>query len=434
MTHSESNDVVITGVGIFSPIGIGVEAFRSGLAAGIPGFGRTERLTYISSPDCVCGEVRGFDHSSARKTYLRPLRKSVKLMCREIQLGVAAALQAMDHAGLSKDSYQSDRIGVSFGANLMSSPPEVLAGGVKNCLTDSSEFVYEKWGQDGIQGMEPLWLLCYLPNMPGCHIGIALDARGPNNSITHDEVSGGLAINEAAGIIRRGRADIMVTGVTGTRLHNVKTAQALKWDGLADGPAESRCRPLDVNRTGEVVAETACTLILESREHAEQRGADILGTILSCGTACVMTPDGTPDEQRAVEQAAHSALNKAGLSAGRLGHVNMSASGNVVRDPLEAQAVRNILGDQADVIPVTAPKSYIGSAGSGSSLAEIAASLLTLQDRQIIRTLNCDTPDPAAPQKVVTGENQSTDNPLFLKTSVTRMGQASAVVIRSATP
>lgn len=431
MNQPKPNDVVITGVGVLSPIGIGVEAFQTGLKAGVPGFRRTERLSYVSSPDCIGGEVVGFDDKSARKTYLRPLRKSVKLMCRDIQLGVAAALQAAEHAGLSEGTYDPERVGVSFGANLMSSPPEVLAGGVTKCLTDSGEFVYGRWGQDGIPGMEPLWLLCYLPNMPGCHIGIALDARGPNNSITHDEASGGLAIAEAAGIISRGRADVMLTGVTGTRLHNVKTAQAAKWDVLADGPAESRCRPLATDRSGEVVSETACTLVLESREFAENRGATILGTVLSTGTGCVMSPEGQPDEQQAVENAAATALRKAGVTADQLGHVNVGAAGHPQRDQLEAQAIRNILGDKADVIPVTAPKSYIGSAASGSSLAEIAASLLTLQDGEIIRTLNCETPDPVGPGNVVTGENLPTDNRLFLKTSVTRMGQAAAVLIQA---
>jgi 3-oxoacyl-[acyl-carrier-protein] synthase II len=431
MTQKGSNEVVITGVGILSPIGIGVEAFREGLAAGVPGFRRSDRLTYISSPDCICGEIADFNDSTARKVHLRPLRKSVKLMCRDIQLGVAAALQAMEDAGLAEGSYAPERIGVSFGANLMSSPPDVLAGGVRKCLTDAGEFDFNKWGQDGIRGMEPLWLLCYLPNMPGCHIGIALNAQGPNNSITHDEASGILAINEAAGIIRRGRADVMLTGVTGTRLHNVKTAQTAKWDVLADGPAESRCRPLDVARRGEVVAETSCTLILESREHAEKRGAKILGEVISCGTSCVQSAAGKADEQKAVEQAAASALRKAGIAAAELGHVNVCASGHPTRDLFEAQAIRNILGDLADVTPVTAPKSYIGSAASGSSLAEIAASLLTLQDGQIIRTLNCETPDPLALQNVVSGQNELTDNRLFLKTSVTRMGQASAVIVRA---
>jgi len=431
MTQLESNDVVITGIGMMSPIGIGVDAFQAGLAAGQPGFKRTELLDFIGTPDCIGGEVTEFTPSTAKKNYLRPLRKSVKLMCREIQLGVAAALQAAEHAGLGSGDFAPERAGVSFGANLMSNPPQVLAGGVGKCLDTDGRYDFDEWGQEGIRGMEPLWLLCYLPNMPGCHIGIALDARGPNNSITHDEASGGLAIAEAAGILRRGRADIMMAGVTGTRLHNVKACQATKWDVLATGPADTRCRPLDAARSGEVVSELACTLVLETRKHAEGRGASILGTLMGTGASCVVTSDGTADEQQAVERAATNALKKAGIPAAELGHVNVGASGHPERDLFEAKAIRNVLGDQVDNIPVTAPKSFFGSAASGSSLAEVAASLLTLQQGQIIQSLNCDTPDPECPLNVVTGENLSTDNRVFLKTSVTRMGQASALVIRA---
>ena len=430
MTQAEPNDIVITGIGILSPIGIGVDAFRAGLAAGVPGFRRTELLDFIAAPDCIGGEVTEFTASTAKKNYLRPLRKSVKLMCREIQLGVAAALMGMEHAGLNSGDYESERAGVSYGANLMSNPPQVLAGGVRNCLNGES-FHFSQWGSEGMRGMEPLWLLCYLPNMPGCHIGIALDARGPNNSLTHDEASGGLAIAEACGALQRSRADVMLVGVTGTRLHNVKAAQAVKWDVLATGPAESRCRPLDAGRTGEVVAESACTLVLERRQHAEARGANILGQIVSTGTACIIAADGTADEQAAVERAASNALRKAGLTADQIGHINVCASGHPQRDLYEATAIQNLLGDAVDSVPVTAPKSYLGSATSGSSLAEIAASLLTLQDSEVIRTLNCDEVDPTLNLDVVTGSNRATENRTFLKTSVTRMGQATAVVIRA---
>ena len=429
MAQSASNDIVITGIGIFSPIGIGAEEFAAGLESGKPGFRRSELLDYVGSPDCVGGEIPGFTIAVARKSWLKPLRKSVKVMCREIQLGCASAIQAMEHAGLAIGSYDPDRVGVSFGANLMSSPPQVLAGGVGKSVKESGEFDFDRWGKDGMSGMEPLWLLCYLPNMPGCHIGIAMDARGPNNSITHDEASGGLAISEAANIIRRGRADVMMTGVTGTRLHNVKSCHATKWDILAEGPAETRCRPLDASRTGEVVAEAACTLILESRTHAEARGAKILGTLLSSASACVVSKDGVADERAAVETAGRAAMQRAGVTADQLGHVNVCASGHPQRDLYEAQAVRNILGDRADTIPVTAPKSYLGSAGSGSSLCEIAASLLSLQGGKVVRTLNCPNPDKAVPLNVVNEGDLTTDNRVFLKTSVTRMGQSSAIVI-----
>jgi 3-oxoacyl-[acyl-carrier-protein] synthase II len=432
MNQTASSDVVITGIGVVSPIGIGLDAFWSSLSDGRCGFRRSELLDWVGTPDCVGGEVSDFNDSTAKKEHLKALRKSLKVMCREIQLGVASAIQAVGNAGLEPGSFAPERVGVDFGANLMCSPPEELVGGAMKSLSEIDgrlAFDFDKWGQQGIAGMEPLWLLRYLPNMPGCHIGIAVDARGPNNSITHDEASGGLALAEAANIIRRGRADVMITGVTGTRWHVVKACQYDKWDTLADGPAEKRCRPFDQNRTGEVLGEASCTLILESRAHAEARGAKILGTLLGCGASCVLSKQGVADEQKAVELAAAAAMKQAGVTAADIGHVNASGAGNPTRDIFEAQAIRSVFGANADNIPVTAMKSYLGSAGSGSSLCELAASLVGLQHGLVPRTLNFETPDSQAPLNVVHNEHLSTSNKLFLKTSVTRMGQASAVVI-----
>lgn len=431
--HSNSpRDVVITGIGVFSPMGIGRDAFWSSLSEGRTGIRRIQLQSFIGTPDCVGGEVSDFNDETARKIHLKDLRKSLKVMCRDIQLGVASAIQAMADAGITTGSVPADRIGVDFGANLMSSPPEVLVGGAMKALSERDgrpAFDFAKWGQSGITGMEPLWLLRYLPNMPGCHIGIVLDARGPNNSITHDEASGGLVIAEAANIIRRNRADVMITGVTGTRLQTAKACQYTHWDPLATGPAETRCRPFDKDRNGEVLAETSCTLILEAREHAEARGAKILGTILGCGSSTVMGRDGVADEATAVFQAARAATESAGVSADEIGHVNASASGHPKRDAMEAVGIRRFFGSRADSVPVTAIKSYMGSTGSGAGLCEIAASLLGLQHGIVPKTLNFSAPDPAAPLNVVHGEHLPTTNKLFLKTSVTRMGQASAVVI-----
>ncbi|MCA9050535.1 MAG: beta-ketoacyl-[acyl-carrier-protein] synthase family protein [Planctomycetaceae bacterium] len=432
MPQSES-DVVITGIGLVTPIGIGVDPVWSSLQNGVCGFRPTEVVGFIGSPDSVGGEVSDFDDSSAKKVHLKDLRKQIKVMCREIQLGVASALQAVAHSGLDMGAVSGERIGVGFGANLMSSPPGVLTDACLAAADPSTgHFDYSRWGLDGearFRGMEPLWLLKYLPNMPGCHIGIALDARGPNNSLTQEEVCGALCLSEAAGIIRRGRADVMITGTTGTRLHAVKACHHMKWDTLADGPADSRCRPLDRNRRGEVVAENACTLILESRAHAEARGAKIWGTVLATAASCVVGADGQGNEQAALEAAAATALKKAGVTPGDLGHVNMSASGSPERDAYEAAAVCSVLGDSATAVPVTALKSYMGSSGSGSAVAEIAASLLGLDNGVVLKTLNFEATDSDTPLNVVRDEHLKTDNRLFLKTSVTRMGQAAAVVV-----
>lgn len=435
MSSSSARDVVITGIGLFTPIGIGRDAFWSSLSEGRHGLKKIELASFVGTPDCIGGEVSEFNDESARKKHLstKELRKSLKVMCREIQLGVASALQAMEDAGLQAGSVAPDRIGVDFGANLMSTPPETLINAAMKAGSlelGQLEFIYDKWGAGRFDGMEPLWLLRYLPNMPGCHIGIALDARGPNNSITHDEASGGLVIAEAANSIRRNRADVMVTGVTGTRLHTVKACHSRHWDVLADGPAGTRVRPFDNNRTGEALSEAACTLILEAREHAEARGAKILGTILGCGSSSVADRNGHPDEATAIFQSAAAAIFRAGIAAEDIGHVNACASGHPRRDTYEAEGLRRLLGNHADTVPVTAIKSYMGSSGSAAGLCEIAASLLALHHGVIPKTLNYSSPDSETPLNVVHGDHQTSSNGVFLKTSVTRVGQASAVVVR----
>lgn len=433
MTAEASREVVITGVGILSPVGIGRSDFWSAISSGRCGLRRIQLEEWVAAPGCIGGEVSDFNDETARKVHLKSLRKSLKVMCREIQMGVASALQAMEDAGLAPGSVPSSRIGCDFGANLMSSPPDVVHEAAlksRSSRFGSLAFDYDRWGEVGRLGLEPLWLLKYLPNMPGCHIGIALEACGPNNSITHDEASGGLVIGEACNAIRRNRADVMIAGVTGTRLHTVKACHAARWDLLADGPAETRVRPLDAHRSGEAIAEAACSLILESREHAEKRGAKILGTVLACGASSVISRTGQPDEAAAVALAASAALSRAAITPSQLGHINACASGNPDRDRAEALGLRQLLGPDAQHIPVTAIKSYLGSAGSGSSLCELAASLLALQQGLIPRTLNFSATDADTPLDVVHGEHRQASSGLFLKTSVTRMGQASAVVIK----
>ena len=368
MSQPGTEEVVITGIGLVSPIGIGVDAFQKSIADGQCGFRKTEYYEYLGVPGGIGGEVSDFTESTARKQHLKAVRKQIKVMCREIQLGVASALQAMTNAGLEKGTVAPERIGVDFGANLMSSPPEVLMDAAVASSTDAEEFDFDRWGVNGdgrFRGMEPLWLLRFLPNMPGCHIGIAIDARGPNNSLTLDEASGGLVLAEAANIIQRGRADVMVTGTTGTRIHPVKVGQHEKWDIIADGPADERCKPFDRKRNGEVLSEGSCTLILESRSHAESRGAKIYGTLLSTAATCVAATDGQPNEQQAVEQAAKIAVERAGLNVADLGHINACASGHPIRDAFEARALASLTS--GGNVPVTALKSYLGSSGCGNS-------------------------------------------------------------------
>lgn len=434
--QANRREVVITGIGVVSPLGIGIEPFWQGLAAGRSGISRSTMFPGFASPDQVGGEVREFTDEAARKVYLKDHRKNLKAMCREIQLGVCSAMLALQHSALDLKVINHERLGVEFGANLMLSSPAMLSDAVAASKTEDNVFHIEKWGPEGFPRMEPLWLLRYLPNMPACHISIASDARGPSNSLTLDDSSCNVAIGEAQRILLRDSADMMITGSTGTTLHPIKTLHLALWNELAKSPAapEQRARPFDKHRTGKVVAEGACSLILEDRQHAESRSGKIWGRVLGTGASTVTDRSGHPLYRQALAQAMRVALRSAGVSTEQVGHINAHGAGLKSLDQCEAEAIHDVFGgDLGRSIPVTALKSALGSAGAGAASLELAGSLLGLSHGVIPMTLNYETPDPELPPlNIVTGEPRSTGNKLFLKLSVTRLGQASASVIEAA--
>ena len=265
MSESSAKRVVITGLGIVSPLGIGIESFEAGLKAGRSGIAPISLVTYSPIPGSVGAEVKELTDETAKSKWLKSQRRNLKVMSRDIQIGVASAIIGLEHAGLNTEQIDHERIGVEFGSNQMYSPPENLMDGAFAAASDQKKFDLEQWGSSGLAKMEPLWLLRYLPNMPSCHISILADARGPSNSLTLAEASGNASIGEALRIMRRGQADVMITGATGTKTGSVKSIHAALQVPLAlfEGePPETWSRPFDATRNGQVLGEGACTLIL----------------------------------------------------------------------------------------------------------------------------------------------------------------------------
>ncbi|MFH5803891.1 beta-ketoacyl-[acyl-carrier-protein] synthase family protein [Alienimonas sp. DA493] len=433
--------VVITGIGVVSPLGIGVEPFLEALKAKRSGVGVvTDVMDASAAPGNVGGEIPDFDDGVTKEAMPKKQRKFIKVMCREIELGVVSAMHAVQHSGLDLDALDRSRMGVDFGANLMFTPPEVLADAVAACAEplppDSAEprrFQFERWGQKGMKMLEPLWLLRYLPNMPACHIGIALDARGPSNSLTMGGASGNSALSEAARIIERGRADVMVAGTTGTHLHPVRTINLGLFGELADGdgPPGTWCKPYDAGRRGQVVGEAACTVILEEREHAEARGATILGELLGFGSACVSQLDATGRLGEAVVVAGRAALRDAGLSPADLGHINGHGVATRDSDAEECRGYAKLL--EGAPVPITGLKGFTGNAGSGSGVQELAASLLMLREGLIPVCLNHEFADAdLGDLQFVSGDHRPHEGKtVFLNLNGTRGGQASAAIVRA---
>jgi 3-oxoacyl-[acyl-carrier-protein] synthase II len=414
-------EVVITGVGVVSPIGIGAEAFWHALLAGESGIRPIDLFDSSGLTVRFGGQIPTFDP----KLYVRP-RKSLKVMSREIQIGFAAADLAMADAALANDSLEPERFGVVFGNDMIYADLDDLESTYRRARTADGGFAYDKWSEAIHEELHPLWLLKHLPNMTASHIAIAQDARGPNNTIVLGDVSGLLAVAEAASVIQRGWADVMLAGGTGCRLH--PTAMVARGNSQLSKRSDdfsAACRPFDRDRDGLVNGEGAGVLVLESREHAERRGAHIRSRLLATAARCEPRKREEPPTGRGVQLVIREALSRSGLDASSLGHINAHGLSTVVMDRTEAQAIAAEVGET----PVTAPKGNLGHAGAGSGLLELAASVLAVEAGMIPPTRNYQTPDPDCPIQVVHGEPLKGQPGTAIAVNFGSMGQAAAVAI-----
>ena len=259
---SSSRRVVITGQGLVSPVGNSPQLLWDALTNGRSGVAPLERFAADFLPTSFGGEARDFqgqidDFGPLEKMMKRNIKKGLKVMCREIEMGVAAAQLALSDAGLAAGDYDPDRTGAIYGTDYIMTMPEEFSSGIQNCLNDQGQFEFERWAEEGLPKVTPLWLLKFLPNMPASHIAIYNEFRGPNNSITMREAAANLAIGEAFCLIVRNAADIFVTGATGTRIHPLRTVHICLQEEIAiNGVApEKASRPFDRDRTGMVLGE-----------------------------------------------------------------------------------------------------------------------------------------------------------------------------------
>jgi 3-oxoacyl-[acyl-carrier-protein] synthase II len=432
---SSQRRVVITGMGLISPFGNTVAAFRDALDAGRSGVRPLTSLPTDHLPLTCGAEAVEFtgkidDFGPLQKEQKRAIRKGIKVMCREIQMGVAAAQCALNDAGLAPGDYDVDRTGVVFGSDYILTTPDEFRDGVSACLDGDGKFIYERWAEHGLPKITPLWLLKYLPNMPASHIAIYNDLRGPSNSITMREASSNLAIGEAWQLIARGSADTIVAGATGTRVHSLRTLHVVLQEEVAtaDGAPERLSRPFDLNRSGMVLGEGAGSLVLEELSSAQARGATIWGEILGRGSSAVINTAQRGDRQQAVGNVLRQAMESSGLTPEQVGHIH--AHGNATRsgDALEAQAIRTAMAARSKPVPVMAAKSNIGNPGAAAGVMETIASILAMQRGTLFPVLNYETPDPECPVEVVRSDDVAAgDN--FINLNVTPLGQASSLVV-----
>jgi 3-oxoacyl-[acyl-carrier-protein] synthase II len=439
MSVGTGRRVVVTGMGVVSPLGLALDELWTGLLEGRSGVVPIESFSTGGLPLHHAAEARGFtgdiaDFGPLDGERKKAIRKGCKVMCRESQMAVAAAQRALHDCGAAAAHHPPERFGCVFGSDYMLTLPEDFTSGVAACRAPDGSFDFDRWATSGMPLLNPLWLLKYLPNMPASHIAIYNDLRGPSNSLTLREASGHLAVGEAVVTIQRGAADVMVAGATGTRVHPMKTVHALQSEQVAldengEGLEPARwSRPFDRGRRGMVLGEGAAVLILEELGHAEARGARIYGEIIGHASRCVTDTSGVGDRRRVLTHALGSALRIAAVPPDRVGHVHAVGASTVVGDREEAAAMHDVLGAAAERVPTVAAKANFGNLGGASGLMECIASLLAMRHGELFPLLNYEVADPDC--RIRPARRGDAAGDVCLSSSVTPQGQAGALVLR----
>jgi 3-oxoacyl-[acyl-carrier-protein] synthase II len=429
--------VVITGLGLVTPLGDTPADLWQALLEKRSGVSRLPELSRDAGLPGYAARAAGFtgvvdNFGPLEKDQQKAIRKGLKLMCRECQMGVAAAQKALSDAhrqSAGGAAYTPERRGCIFGTDYMLTLPDDFMAGVSRCAAEQGEFDFSRWGTDGMSQVTPLWLLKYLPNMPASHVAIFNDMRGPNNSLTHREAAGNLAIGEAAFTIARGHAELMVVGATGTRILPMNAIHALQQEEVSCNGVDpaAASRPFDRDRGGMVLGEGAAAIVLEERASAQARGARILGEVIGWSSSAVADRRGVADRRTALANVLRGVLRSTGRKPADVGHIHAHGVATRSGDAAEAAAICDVLGTPDKQPPVTAAKSYFGNLGAGSGLVELIVSLLAVGEDQLPPILNYETPDADCPIRAAKVGDRAGAN--FINLSVTPQGQASAVLV-----
>jgi 3-oxoacyl-[acyl-carrier-protein] synthase II len=432
----DSARVVVTGLGAVSSLGLSADQTWAGLCEGRCGIARIRAFDPTGLPCELGGEVPEYRiQDYVPKTH----RKATKLMCRDIELAVIAARDAIAGSGLVTKGLDPEhvnvdptRMGINLGAGMISCDLVELAPAVA-ASTTAGRFDLQKWGKQGLEQITPVWLLKYLPNMLACHISIIHDIQGPSNTITCAEASAHLAIGEAAQVIARGDADVALAGGAETKvlpllqirqhlLHRVTTATAAP---------EASCRPFDADAQGSIFGEGAGIVVLENLEHARKRGAKILAELVGIGQSHSLNPayERLEPDGKGLQIAIENAMDDAGIGPEELDLV--IPHGTAVRqdDRAEARAIAAALGPAATKVPVWPTKSMLCTTGAACGALDTVAAVRAIAEGMIPAARSFAKPADGCELNITTRPRHGKIRHA-LTCSYTHGGQTAALVIK----
>jgi len=372
-----SRNVVVTGLGCISPVGLDVTSTWEGLVSGKNGVGSVTHFDASEIATQIAAEAKGFDPES------RLAAKEARRMDRFIQLGLCAGLEAFEDSGIDLNSADPNQIGVLIGAGI---------GGLGTIEETTRQMM-----EEGARKVSPFYIPSSIINMVSGNLSIMLGLRGPNLAVVTACTTGTHAIGEAARMVALGDADVMIAGgteaaITPTSMAGFAAAKALSRRN--DQPARAS-RPWDVERDGFVMGEGAGILVLESEEHAKRRGARIYAELAGYGVsgdAHHMTQPAPGGEGAARCMA--NALRNAQMNPDDIGYVNAHGTSTPLGDLAETMALKAVFGPHANSLMVSSTKSMIGHLLGAAGGVEAVATVKTLFHEIVPPTINLDTQDP----------------------------------------
>jgi 3-oxoacyl-[acyl-carrier-protein] synthase II len=384
--------VVVTGMGVINPLGHDVETVWSQLKAGRSGVAYTTVFDATNFPTRIAAEIKNWDIADAGED-----PGQWKYRGRHTKFAAGAAKQAVAHAGILDHIRDPRRFGVYLGCGEGNQDFLTFAAMMAAGLDAEGNLDLVEFTEAGMAMLNPIMELEQEPNMPVGHMAAMFNAQGPNANCLTACAASSQAIGEATEIIRRGEADVMLSGGTHSMIHpfgvtgfNLLTALSTN----NDNPTGAS-RPFDRLRDGFVLGEGAGMVILEDLEHARRRGAQIFGEILGYGsTADAYRITDIHPEGRGAIGCMRAAIQDARLNPDQIQYVNAHGTSTAVNDRVETRACKEVFGPHAPKVPVSSTKSMMGHLIAAAGVTEMIVCLLAIRDRILPPTINYENPDP----------------------------------------
>ncbi|RLE06628.1 beta-ketoacyl-[acyl-carrier-protein] synthase II [Candidatus Aerophobetes bacterium] len=405
--------VAITGMGVVSPIGIGIKKFKEALFAGKSGVRRITCFDPSPYRSQMAGEVRDFNPQQ----YLSP--KEVKRMDRFTQLGIVAAEEAIKGAEIDFEKEDPTKIGVLVGSGV---------GGLSTIEREET-ILLEK----GPQRVSPFLIPMLITDIASAQISIRYGLSGPNFSISTACATGNHSIGEAFKIVQRGDAEIMIAGGTEAAITPLGLAGFCSMRALStrNEEPEKASRPFDRERDGFVIGEGAGIVVLERLSRAKKRGASILGEIIGFGMSADAYHVTQPVEDgRGIKEAMMKALRDAEISPEEVDYINAHGTSTPLNDKMETRAIKDVFGTYAYQIPISSTKSMTGHLLGATGGVELIACLLALNEGIIPPTINYENPDPECDLNYVPNQAREAKIKIALSNSMGFGGHNAVLVVR----